>query len=155
MAGVSLSSTARANAWWLVPVLASCALFTVVTRGRVDLQTDSIYYLSCAETLLDRHELGARVYFSERIARASNGERVRDLRKWPQQPAEPGEVEGRPPEVARYTAWPPGFRRFSQRSWQSVLLGPSRRSARCWPRMRSWLSAPRSSVERSAARRSP
>ncbi len=112
MAGVSLSSATRANAWWLVPVLAACALFTVVTRGRVDLHTDSIYYLSCAETLLHRHELGAGVYFSERIARASNGERVRDLRRWPGQPAEPGEADGQPPQVAPYTAWPPGFPAF-------------------------------------------
>jgi hypothetical protein len=99
----------RANAWWLVPVVASCALFTVVTCGRVDVRTESIYYLSSAETLLHRHELGAGVYFSERVARASNGERVRDLRKWPQQPAEPGELDGKLPEVAQYTAWPPGF----------------------------------------------
>jgi len=109
MTGVSLSSTVRANTWWLVPVLASCALFTVVTGGRVDLHTDSIYYLSCAETLIHRHELGAGAYFSERIARASNGERVRDLRRWPAEPAEPGEADGVPPEVASYTAWPPGF----------------------------------------------
>jgi hypothetical protein len=109
MANPSLSPIMRANAWWLVPVLASCALFTVVTRGRVDLRTDSIYYLSCAETLLHRHELGAGVYFSERIARASNGERIEGLRKWPRQPAEPGEIDGRPPAFASYTAWPPGF----------------------------------------------
>jgi len=116
----------RASSWWLVPVLASVALFTVVTRGRVDIRTDSIYYLSCAETLLHRHELGAGVYFSERIARASNGERVRDLRKWPQQPAEPGELEGRPADVAPYTAWPPGFSVFL-----AAFLGalPSRAAA--------------------------
>jgi hypothetical protein len=112
MRGVSLSSAMRASSWWLVPVLASVAMFTVVTLGRVDLRTDSIYYLSCAETLLHRHELGAGVYFSERIARASNGERIEDLRRWPRQPAEPGEAEGRPPEVAPYTAWPPGFSVF-------------------------------------------
>ena len=114
----------RANAWWLVPVVASCALFTVVTRGRVDVHTDSIYCLSSAETLLHRHELGAGVYFSERIARASNDERVRDLRKWPQQPAEPGEVAGRLPEVAPYTAWPPGFPVFLA-AFLSVLPSPA------------------------------
>lgn len=105
-------SALRAVSWWLVPVVASCLLFTVVTGGRVDLRTDSLYYLSCAETLLHRHELGARVYFSERLARASNGEQLPDLRRWPRQPAEPGEIDGTPRDVAPYTAWPPGFSVF-------------------------------------------
>lgn len=112
MEALSLRAKMRSISWWLVPVLASCTLFTVVSRGRVDLHTDSLYYLSCAETLLHRHELGAGVYFSERLARASNGEQIPHLRRWPRQPAEPGEVDGTPADVVPYTAWPPGFSVF-------------------------------------------
>src|SRR6185437_265991 len=161
MGGLPIRAAMRAISWWLLPVVALCALFTIVTRGRVDLHTDSLYYLSCAETLLHRHELGAGVYFSERLARASNGEQIPDLRRWPREPAEPGEVDGTPADVAPYTAWPPGFSAFlaaflgalpsraaasfgamltSTRFWRSgrhSWAGPSVGSRSAWARWRS------------------
>ncbi|HEY0705927.1 MAG TPA: glycosyltransferase family 39 protein, partial [Polyangia bacterium] len=92
-----------------IAVVLALAGFCAETRGlRLNFSYDSTYYWSATRALLAGAPLTSQLYFSERIARASNDERIADLHQWVTMEAEPQEGVV-PREVHPWTAWPPGF----------------------------------------------
>lgn len=102
-------AVARSFLLRFVAVALGVGVLFAQTRGtRLGFPNDAVYYLSAAESIVHGDGLSSGLFFSERLARASNGETIPDLHRWPTVEAEPGEaVAARPSHP--WTAWPLGF----------------------------------------------
>ncbi|HEY0711167.1 MAG TPA: glycosyltransferase family 39 protein [Polyangia bacterium] len=106
-------------------VLATLVGFFAETRGgHVTMFNDSVYYVDATHAVFDGDPLVSRLYFAERVARASNGEQLPDLHRWVNEGAEPGELDG-PRAHHPWTAWPPGFPILAAPFFAALPDGPA------------------------------